>query len=395
MAGDGNKVGELRVDIVADTTKFDAAVAKVKGTTASGAAGAAVGAASPASSAAPAATAAAVVQAEKKVEEAVTAVKAAEVAVGEAAVVAGIQQEAAAVKATTANVGLLKGLARIKTAFAQIAIPVAVGLGIVKLIDYLGQLSEAAKRVGDSYAKISNDEGKSVAKRIRDIKGESDAVKDLLEQTNAYIDKLKEKRDADIEEWSGVSGALKAAAINRRQEDIIANIGDAYEVAADKARGFFTAVQNAQIDKAADDAEKAAKKARDTARLASMTGEDAIMEKSYQDVEALEEKKAKAKSDRERDAYDEQIALVLEVAEYAAEKERKSHEQKLDDIAREHAEERSSIERIAQARSQALVDFNNQARTSLNDLLSTAGIQTGMDKIANILLAIKSSQGAV
>ena len=414
MADDSNKVGQIHVDVVANTAPFDAAMAKVKAT--GGAVAGTPAAGTAAASAAP--------------------IAAAQVAAGQAATVAGAQQEAAAVKATTANNGLLRTLGQVKSAFARMLIPVAVALGIVKIITYLDDMRAAALRANDALKSIGQEFREGVNQRISASKAAAaDAEKgiggtaakelEIANRKKAALIKIEEEKAKRIAEIEGQSGfarlfdpdkkgtetnaeyvARKKVEAERTAQDQINTIEkDAASETTNVREEAAAAEAKSKADKlkAATDAAKASEK---ELRKASLEGDELAKDNVLDQIDEATAKKAAAASQEEAAAYDNQIESLTSLYNEIERKQEEAAKAKKeladrDDAERKQHEEEDKNRRVqherdvARASQQALTDFNNQARTSLNELLNTNGILTGMDKLASILLAIKSSQGAV
>lgn len=432
MADAGNKVGSLYVDIGANTAPVDAKLAALPAQAAA------------AGKAAQAAFATSFTMgptggfsSSMTTGPSGTGLGVAAAGAGAGAVAAGgsAAPVAAIGAAEVASRGLLKSLAQIKTAFAQMFIPIAVAFGIVKIVGHLDEMKAKALEANKALNDMGRDFREGVNQRISASRAAAaDAEKGVggtavkeLEITNRKKEALIKIEEELAKRRSDIQG--------RSQLDIVMeNPGSTESIANIRARQMVEAQEAAQEQinrieadaalelkhtreagaaaEAKDKAEKiktatdAAKASEKELRKASLEGAELEKDNVLDQIDEATAKKASASSEEEAAVYERQIENLDKLYQEIERKQEEASKAKKeladrDDAERKQREEEDKNRRIqherdvSRASQQALTDFNNQARASLNELLNTAGIQTGMDKIANILLAIKGSQGGV
>lgn len=426
MADAGNKAGEVFVEIKADTKPLDATLAALPGK---------------AAAAAQAASQSFVMGPSVGSSTMTTGPSGTGLggASAPAAAVAAIAP--AATKATGAMGSLLAVGKEVKSVLSKLFIPVAVAFGIVKIITHLDEMKAAALRANDALSNVGRDfrEGVNSRAALR-LAEKADAEKGGFGTAVKEVQIAQRKKDAlvKVEEElakrrSDIQGRSAAAIVaeNPGSTESIASIRARQMVEAEKTaqeqRNQIEADSALEIKHTREDAAEAEAKdkkdkqqketnelvkmetdrakraaeaaveAENQAKLAGLTGNDAVREKLRQDEEALDAARDAAgiMAEGERESIERKRAALktIAAAEIAENDKVAAAKKKLEDedVARRKKNE-ADVSRAAQ---QAIVDFNTTARNSLNDLLNTAGIQTGMDKIANILLAIKGSQGGI
>lgn len=354
MVGDGNKVGELYVDIVGNTTKVDAAVAEVKAKAGAGGGN------------------------------------------------------------TTEAEGQLHSLGRagkfVKEVMNKIVLPASVAVAVVRVVGYFQNLQVEAIKAGESIRDIGRAALEAAAKAQKlsmlqsrvdrgELRKSALEVEKINQQTSDTLQKIETERAAKVAELESknVSERIAMAWAGQSVDEQIQQIEDAaLKAKTDAEMAAQIAIKDAkrnEIEDAARVEVETAKKASREAQAATLEGDDLINFNRRKAIEDLNEKFERAGSDAEKKAIQDQAKAVNTKADAeiaAALKVRKEKDAQEGEALVETLER---IKKEAQARADAISDFNKQAKAAVNDLLKTGGIETGLSQIVGILQSIKSSQG--